>query len=70
MEHITNEELLSLKIQEIIVKHISIKNEDVKICKVDGKIAVEYEFKIEEFRKDIEKEIFEFLKENNINQNK
>ena len=57
MEHITNEELLSLKIQEIIVKHSSIKNEDVKICKVDGKIAVEYEFNTEELRKDIEKEI-------------
>ena len=70
MEHITNEELLSLKIQEIIVKHSSIKNEDVKICKVDGKIAVEYEFKTEELRKDIEKAISEFLKENNINQNK
>jgi hypothetical protein len=70
MEHITNEELLSLKIQEIIVKHSCIESEDVKICKVDGKIAVEYEFNTEEFRKDLEKAIFEFLKENNINQNK
>ena len=66
MEHITNEELLSLKIQEIIVKHSSIKNKDVKICKAKGKIAFEYEFNTKEFRKDIEKAISEFLKGINV----
>tara|TARA_R110000868_G_scaffold191183_1_gene435351 strand:- start:427 stop:621 length:195 start_codon:yes stop_codon:yes gene_type:complete len=64
MEHITNEELLSLKIQEIIDNHSSIK--DVKICKAKGKIAFEYEFNTKEFRKDIEKAISEFLKGINV----